>query len=353
MHNTETTFANAIFEAADQAMARDTNVIYYGLGVDDPTGVFGTTKDLHRKYGSVRVFDTPTSENALLGVGIGAAINGLRPIMVCQRLDFFLLAMDQLVNNAAKWRFMFGGKGSIPLVVRLIIGRGWGQGPTHSQSLQSWFAHIPGLKVVMPSTTFDAKRLMCAAINDDNPVVFLEHRWLHNQLGDVQAGFDAAAKITGNTRVREGRHVTVVANSYLLFEAIRALDFLFEYYDISCDLIDLNVLSPLDVSAIVDSVATTGRLLVLDNAHSICSLASEVIAQVVKQSFAQLKQAPVAVTKPDYPEPTSYALTERYYCDAYAIANKIGEMLAIEVNPDRIKRKGHHDVPGDWFTGPF
>jgi len=178
-------YAQATNEALQQAMRQDTDVICYGLGADDPKGIFGTTLGLQEEFGAERVFDMPTSENAMTGIGIGASLNGIRPVMTHQRLDFFLLAMDQLVNNAAKWRYMFGGQFSVPITIRLIIGRGWGQGPTHSQSLQSWFAHIPGLRVVMPSNARDAKGLLLESIFCDDPVVILEHRWLHNSTADV------------------------------------------------------------------------------------------------------------------------------------------------------------------------
>ena len=152
-------FATAINEAIHQAMEIDESVICYGLGVTDPKTVFGTTANLEKRFGSERVFDMPTSENAMTGVAIGAALNGVKSVMTHQRIDFFLLAMDQLVNSAAKWHYMFGSQNSISITIRLIIGRGWGQGPTHSQNLQAWFAHIPGLKVVMPTTPEDAKGL--------------------------------------------------------------------------------------------------------------------------------------------------------------------------------------------------
>src|SRR5579872_7230710 len=160
------TYASAINNALNIAMNQDKKVICFGLGADDPKKIFGTTQHLQEKFGKERVFDTPTSENAMTGIGIGAALAGFRPVMVHQRLDFFLLAMDQLVNAAAKWYYMFGGQISVPIVIRLIIGRGWGQGPTHSQNLQAWFAHIPGLKVVMPTSPEDAKGLLLSAIFD-------------------------------------------------------------------------------------------------------------------------------------------------------------------------------------------
>ena len=224
------TFAEAIREALDQAMAADESVIVFGLGVDDPKAIFGTTAGLQEKYGCERVFDTPTSENAMTGVGIGAALNGIRPVMVHQRLDFFLLAMDQLVNGAAKWHFMFGGKGKVPITIRLIMGRGWGQGPTHSQNLQAWFSHIPGLKVVMPSNARNAKGLLLSSIFDPNPVIFLEHRWLHGSESNVPEGEFTIP--LGESKVHTGKDITIVTMSYMTVEGLLARDFLEKYYNI-------------------------------------------------------------------------------------------------------------------------
>ena len=172
------TYASAINQAMHIAMAKNNKLLCYGLGTDDPKNIFGTTQNLQEKFGKERVFDMPTSENAMTGVAVGLALGGYPSVMSHQRLDFFLLAMDQLVNSAAKWHYMFGRQNSIPIVIRLIMGRGWGQGPTHSQNLQSWFAHIPGLKVVSPTFAYDAKGLLLSSIRDQNPVVFLGHRWL-------------------------------------------------------------------------------------------------------------------------------------------------------------------------------
>ena len=173
-------FTEAINEAMILSMKRQKNVVCYGLGVDDPKRIFGTTKNLKEIFGSKRVFDVPASENALTGIGIGSSLNGLRPVMVHQRLDFFLYAMDQLINGAAKWSYVFGGVKSLPLTIRLIIGRGWGQGPTHSQSLQSLFLHIPGLKIVMPSNSYQAKGLLNAAIFDNKENNFKDKQLILN-----------------------------------------------------------------------------------------------------------------------------------------------------------------------------
>lgn len=346
-------FGGAINEALDVAMTLDKNVICYGLGVDDPKGVFGTTLDLQSKFGSQRVFDMPTAENAMTGVAIGAALNGIRPVMTHQRLDFFLLAMDQLINNAAKWHYMFGGQNSVPIVIRLILGRGWGQGPTHSQNLQAWFNHIPGLKVVMPATAADAKGLLLSAIFDNNPVVFLEHRWLHNIEGDVPAG-DYRVSIGQSRLINSGDQITVVSMSYMTVEAIHAVDHL-RAQGVSVDHLDLRTISPMDWPAILASVRKTGRLLVLDTANANNSVAGEIIARVSMECFGELKQAPRRIALPDWPTPTSSALTEKFYPCAEQVVEVVSEMLRQDFQPQVIagKRTGPHDVPGEWFKGPF
>ncbi|MCH9689381.1 MAG: alpha-ketoacid dehydrogenase subunit beta, partial [Gammaproteobacteria bacterium] len=256
------TFANAINEAMHQSMAMDPKVLCYGLGADDPKRIFGTTNNLQERFGAQRVFDTPTSENAMTGIGVGVAIAGWRPVMMHQRLDFFLLAMDQLVNSAAKWHYMFGGQMSVPLVIRLVMGRGWGQGPTHSQNLQSWFAHIPGLKVVAPATAADAKGLLLSSIRDDNPVVFLEHRWLHNSVSDVPEG-DYQIPLGAAKVARSGRDVTLVGMSYMTVEALKAAALL-ETVGISCEVVDLRTIRPIDWDTVLNSVKKTGKLIALD-----------------------------------------------------------------------------------------
>ena len=179
------TFSEAIREATVQAMDGDDTVLALGLGVTDPKGVFGTTLGLKERFGEERAYDIPVSENAVTGICVGLAISGFRPILSHQRADFMLMSMDQIINNVAKWNYMFGGQDSVPLVIRTIVGRGWGQGPQHSQNFQAMFAQVPGLKVVSPTTPYQAKGLMAAAIEDPDPVIFVEHRWLHGQVGDV------------------------------------------------------------------------------------------------------------------------------------------------------------------------
>ena len=350
---TQMNFATAINEALHEAMQLDSSVICYGLGVTDPKAVFGTTEGLEQRFGPERVFDMPTSENAMTGVAIGAALNGIKSVMTHQRIDFFLLAMDQLVNGAAKWHYMFGGQNSIPITIRLIIGRGWGQGPTHSQNLQAWFAHIPGLKVVMPTTPEDAKGMLLASIFDPNPVIFLEHRWLHNAVGEVPDG-DFRVPL-GKARIAKvGNDITLVAMSYMTVEALHAANYL-EKQGIFCEVIDLRTIKPLDWQTVMDSVAKTGRILALDSGFTTGSVAGEIVARVAIEKFGDLKTAPARLAMPDVPEPTSVALTKGFYVRAADVAAKVMEMMgrdAGQVGQD-LPEPMPHDVPGEWFKGSF
>jgi pyruvate dehydrogenase E1 component beta subunit len=351
--NRQLTFIEAINEALHQSMEYDSNVIKYGLGVDDPKSIFGSTVGLKEKFGSDRVFDMPTSENAMTGVAIGAALNGTRSVMVHQRIDFFLLAMDQLVNNAAKWHFMFNKQANVPITIRLILGRGWGQGPTHSQNFHSWFSHIPGLKVVMPSTPYDAKGLLIESIFDNNPVLFIEQRWLHNTIGDVPEEF-YKVPLSNAKLLREGNDLTIVSMSILTIESLLAVDFL-KNYGISVDLIDLRTINPIDWNEIFKSVKKTGRLLALDNGHGNVSVASEIISKTSINLWHNLKSPPRKLAMPDFPESSSPALTKNYHVRAEDIVSEVAKLMERKINIDEIKstRKHPHDVPGEWFKGPF
>lgn len=347
------TFAKAINSSIDLAMSIDESVICYGLGVTDPKSIFGTTIGLEEKFGSKRVFDMPTSENAMTGVAIGASMTGIKPIVTHQRLDFFLLALDQLVNSAAKMHYMFGGNVNIPITIRLIIGRGWGQGPTHSQNLQAWFAHIPGLKVVMPSSPADAKGLLLSSIFDPNPVVFLEHRWLHNTIGEVPDE-DKRIPIGRSKILSFGNDITIVSMSYLTIEALIAEKYL-RAKGIKIELIDLRSIKPIDVESIKTSVKKTGKLLVLDTGVSMCSVSSEIISQVSITNFQDLTSPPAQIAMPNVPEPTSFGLTKRFYVRAADIVNKVFNILGVKGIDafEDIPEPEPHDIPGEWFKGPF
>ena len=352
-------FVEAIREGLDLALASDPSVFVIGEGVPDPKAIFTSTYGLQEKYGTTRVFDMPLSENGLTGVCIGAAISGMRPVMVHQRIDFTMLAMDQIVNNAAKWHYMFNGKARVPLVIRMIVGRGWGQGPQHSQSLQAMFASVPGLKVVMPTTAADAKGLMLAAIQDDNPVVFIEHRWLHHIIDHVPEGVYLTP--IGKARIfQEGSDVTVASFSLLSLESLKAAKALKKFMDVSVELVDMRSVRPLDIPAVLNSVKKTGRLLVADTAHKTGSIAGEIISQVVESAFDYLKKAPVRIASPDHPVPTSTFMAAEYYPGPIQIAEAIIDLVGASRDSigyqeliEALTSHVRHDVPNKDFAGPF
>lgn len=351
----QTNAASEILRVLDRNLNENPKFLVTGLGVTDPKGVFGTTLGLAEKYGHKRVLETPTSENAMTGVGVGLAISGFRPLMVHQRLDFFILAMDQLVNSAAKWHFMFGGQNSVPLTIRLITGRGWGQGPTHSQNLHSWFAHIPGLKVVMPSFAAEVASLLQASIDDPNPVIFIEDRWIHNQKVEIDDDrLDQTLQLGKANICHSGNQITIVSSGYMSIEALKAVNYLGQK-GISAELIDLRTIKPLDMESIIPSVGKTKNLIVVDASHEISSFGKEIIANVAMSHLIRLANKPQLVSLPDVPEPTSHGVIGRYRVSAQKIAQAVFETLSVSVPTDLVKSltPQKEDVPDSSFTGPF
>ena len=284
MHEVKTlSFGAAIREALDDGLAKYPEMLIIGEGVPDPKTIFATTQGLREKYGAERVLDMPLAENAMTGVCIGAALAGMRPVLVHQRIDFALLSVDQLVNNAAKWRYMFNGDQQVPIVIRVIIGRGWGQGPQHSQSLQALFAGVPGLKVLMPTTAGDAYHFMLAAIADNNPVLFIEHRWLHHIQGEVDKN-RSPENLAGAAILRSGSDISIAAFSHMNIEALKAATVLAEF-GIEAEVVDMRCLTPLDVAAVQKSVAKTGGLLVADCAPEMASIGHMLISKLYQALF--------------------------------------------------------------------
>ena len=335
-------------------MEADEKVYVMGLGVPDPKGIFGTTSGLQQKFGASRVLDMPVAENGMTGVAVGSALVGMRPVMVHQRIDFALLALDQIANSAAKWNFMFSGRRSVPLVIRLLIGRGWGQGPQHSQSLQATFGHFPGLKVVMPSTPYDAKGMLIAAIEDANPVIFIEHRWLHNTFGLVpNEGYRVPLHQAAVTR--EGRDVTVVASSFAHVDALRAAEILARY-DIDVEVIDLRSIQPLDVGTLAASVMKTGRLVAVDHGWKTLGIAGEVLASMTETCFCALRCAPRRVTAPDSYPSSAPAHADLFYPTVLTIVNEVLSMfekLPVSESELGIPLPRYRDIPDASFRGPF
>lgn len=349
----EISYAEAVRDAFAVTLERDPSVFLIGLGVPDPKGFFGTTSGLEAKFGADRVMDMPCAENGMTGVVLGAALNGMRPILNHQRLDFALLSIDQLCTQAAKWHYMFGGRKRMPIVVRMMLGRGWGQGPQHSQCLHSWFAHIPGLKVVMPATPADAKGLLISSIEDDDPVVFLEHRWLHHIKGPVPDGYYTVP--LGQARIaRTGNDVTIVAFSCMVLEALEAALQL-EAVGVSAEVIDIRSVRPLDRPRLLESVRRTGRLVVADTAWGTAGMSAEIMATICESAFDALKAAPERVCFPECPTPTSPALAAEYYPRAGHIVAAVRRVMRMPAGPsDLVTPEGAElDKPNPAFTGPF
>jgi pyruvate/2-oxoglutarate/acetoin dehydrogenase E1 component len=353
------TSAQAIRDALAESMRERPEVYLMGEGVADPSGIFGTVEGLFAEFGPERVVEMPVAENGLTGIAIGTALMGRRPVMTHQRVDFALLCLEQLFNTAAKSHYVTGGRHRVPLTVRMVIGRGWGQGPQHSQSLEALFAQIPGLKVVMPSTPYDFKGMLHAAIADDNPVIFLEHRWLHYVTGAVPDGA-YHAPLDGPKIVHPGDRLTVVATSYMVLEALRAATAL-ERVGCPIEVIDLRVLRPLNVSPILASVRKTGRLIVCDTGWTQFGIGAEIIASVVERDLGALKERPARIGLPDHPTPSSLSLAETYYPSSKEIVDRVAQLCglqpaAIAQAQEEVKaaRQGVPiDKPDPSFKGPF
>lgn len=353
------TTAEAIRDALDVALAHWPEAYLMGEGVADPGGIFGTTKGLVETYGPARVVEMPVAENGLTGIAIGSALMGRRPIMTHQRVDFALLCLEQIFNTAAKSHYVTNGHHRVPLTIRMVIGRGWGQGPQHSQSLETLFAYMPGLKVVMPTTPATSKGLLLGAIADDNPVIFLEHRWLHYVTGPVAEGF-VPMPINGPRLVRSGKDVTIVASSYMVLEALRAANAL-SHIGCEAEVIDLCVIRPLDVGPIAQSLKRTGRLVVCDVGWRTLGPGAEVVARLVEGHFDAFRSPPIRLGLPDLPTPSSVALAEAYYPGSSQIVDAVQKLCDIPIDKaDQARREVALarggvpiDQPDPAFKGPF
>ncbi len=327
-------YKQAINEALDLEMRRDPTVILLGEDIvggsgapgemDAWGGVLGVTKGLYAKHGN-RLMDTPLSESAYIGAAIGAAACGMRPVAELMFLDFMGVCFDQILNQAAKFKYMFGGKAKTPVVIRAMVGAGFRAAAQHSQMLTPLFTHIPGLKVVCPSNAYDAKGLLIQSIRDDDPVIFCEHKNLYGLETDVPAESYAIPFGEANV-VREGKDVTIVSYGLTVHRALAAAETLART-GIQAEVIDLRTLSPIDWDTVIESVEATGRLVVVDEAHPRCSIACDVAAYVAQNAFGALKAAPQMVTAPHTPVPFSPVLEDLYIPSADAIAAAVGKTV--------------------------
>jgi len=318
-------YSLAINEALHQMMAADPSVFLIGQGTKSPWYVGNTAQGLLERFGASRVIDTPVSENAMTGAAVGAAIAGMRPVVVHPRMDFMFYAFDPIVNEAANWYYMNGGKASVPVVFWGIINRGGEQAAQHSQALHATFAHIPGLKVVMPSTPYDAKGLMIAAIKDPNPVVFIDDRLLY-RVEDVVPEEIYELEIGKGVIRREGKDVTLAAVSFMAHESVKAADEL-AAQGIDVEVIDLRSVKPIDAALIVKSVMKTGRLVVADGGWKSFGLSAEVAAIASEQAFAFLKAPVKRLALPDCPAPASSVLEDAYYIKVNDIVKTVQKVF--------------------------
>lgn len=337
-------YKDALHEAFCQEMEKDESVFVYGI----ENKMFGSLRDLEERFGKERIFITPLSEEAMTGFGLGAALNGLRPVHVHIRVDFFLLAMNQLINMIANISYGSAGKLKVPMVIRMVIGRGWGQGFQHSKSLHSIFAHIPGLKVIMPTTPYDAKGLMIEAIRDNNPVISIEHRWLYWQEGNVPKE-SYTIPIGKGSILRKGKDLTIVATSWMNVEAKQAADILASR-GVQCEIVDPRTIFPLDEKTIVDSVNKTGRCIVADVDWLFCGFSAEVAALVSEKCFKNLKSPVARIGFAPTPIPTTRPLENAFYPNAGDIVRAVEKML--KISPTDLSKEefySHEHI----FKGPF
>ncbi|MEM7540681.1 MAG: alpha-ketoacid dehydrogenase subunit beta [Pseudomonadota bacterium] len=329
------TYQQAINEALDQEMARDETVVVLGEDVvggegaggemDAWGGVLGLTKGLYGKYGD-RIMDTPISESAFVGAAVGAATSGLRPVCELMFIDFMGVCFDQIFNQAAKFRYMFGGKAETPVVIRTMFGAGFRAAAQHSQALYPVFTHIPGLKVVVPSSPYDAKGLLIEAIRDNDPVIFCEHKVLYTVEGDVPEESYTVPFGEANI-VREGDDVTIIALGRMVHHAMEAAEML-QGDGISCEVVDPRTTSPLDEETILESVENTGRVVVVDEATPRCNIATDISAFIAQKAFGDLEAPIEMVTAPHTPVPFAGALEDLYIPGADAIAEAVRKTAA-------------------------
>jgi len=355
MTNTEKviTYREALHASMDDALTRFPEVIIMGQGVDDHKGTFGSTSNLAEKHGNDRVFDIPLSEEGNTGIAIGASLNGVYPIQTHIRNDFSLLAMSQIVNTAAKYKYMYGGHFNVPFLMRMIIGRSWGQGAQHSQSLQSLFAHIPGLVVLMPSSADAVLESYNFAVEHyKGPVISIEHRLLYdysyksNYNKDVVKGDAFSSKL-----VRTGTDITIVATSIMVIEAQRVADYLAKEFDINCEIIDLHSISHYNKDMILQSVTKTGNLIIADTSWQAYGVCAEISRIVCEYDPRILKGPVVSLGMQPSPCPTTKKLEDLFYPDDYTFTKKIVEMVRGKNHRLTIEKSLNETYKS--FKGPF
>lgn len=342
------TYEQALALALHQEMERDPTVFVYGIGVPDHKRIFGTTNGILESFGPDRCFDTPIAEDSMTGFGLGAAVKGLRPVHVHIRVDFLVLALNQLVNMVSSFNYTAGGKVKVPLTIRAVAGRGWGQGCQHSKTLHSYFAHIPGLKVVLPTTPSDAKGLLAAAIRDDDPVLVLEHRWLYWADEEVKA--EPYTLPFGQSRkLREGKDITIIGTSWMNIEALKAAEILARR-GVDVEVVDPRTIAPLDEEGLLASVLKTGHCIVADNDWSFAGFSAEIAAMISERAFGRLKSPVTRIGFQHVPCPTVRVLENAFYPNAVTIIRAVEQKLGL--SPTNLSGEDFYSHERR-FKGPF
>jgi pyruvate/2-oxoglutarate/acetoin dehydrogenase E1 component len=323
----EITYREAIAQALIEEMERDANVVLIGEDVGKFGGAMAATKGVFERFGAKRVIDTPISETAIIGAGLGAAITGLRPVVEIMFIDFTTCCMDQIVNQVAKVRFMLGGQVKVPLVIRTQGGAGKSYAAQHSQSLEAWFAHVPGLKVVMPSTPASVKGLLKSAVRSDDPVLFIEHKLLYGEKGEVPGDKDFLLPIGKAEIAKAGSSLTIAAYSRQLLLALEAARVL-EGEGIDAEVIDLRTISPLDIATVLHSLEKTGRLVVVEEGSRSFGVGAEISARIMEEGFDFLERPVVRVGALDTPIPFAPVLERAVIPDAARIAGAARSLVA-------------------------
>ena len=345
------TFVEALNGALCTEMENDPTVFLFGIGLPTRDNFFGSVEGLLERFGPDRVIDTPVAEEAMTGFGLGAAVNGYRGVMHHIRADFALLSLNQLANMIAPYTYSTVGRAEVPLTIRTVVGRGFGQGAQHSKSLHSLFAHIPGLKVVLPTTPQDAWSLLRAAIRDPNPVIVMEHRWLYWAQGEVQQDDQISRLEDAGEILRKGVDATVVATSWMAVESLKAAEVLQRHHGVSIEVCDPKTIAPFDhADFIYRSVEKSGHCIVADGDWLHCGFGAEVAARVSEMCFGQLKSAVTRVGWKHVPIPTARVLENAVYCNAEDIIRAVEAQLDLpEANLEEEEFYQH----GHEFRGPF
>lgn len=347
----EISYVEAILAAQTKILSDNEKSLVIGINVASPSAIFGSVRGLSQAFGSQRIIESPASENAMTGIALGLATSGHVPILVHQRMDFAILSFDMLINQVAKWKYMYGDKLTAPIIIRMIVGRGWGQGPQHSQSLHNVFMHVPGFSLYMPSSPQDIYSGLLEASKMDSPSIFFEHRWLYESVGEVDKRRVSLENRTRTLSFSESSVLTVITISFSTLETLRAKKILDER-DVFIDIFEVVRLDDLDLDSVLESINRTGKLLIVDIGHVFAGAASSILSELTIRG-AYFSVAPKILGLPNYPTPTAPSLTKSYYPKCVDILFAVKQILSLPFRFSDPDDGCQLDVPGNRFIGYY